>query len=262
MTRTICMYTIYTDSHNEMYDRFFVPSVPDSFELIAVEHGQDCPTGEYFAQGWAEAMLRKVETIREAIEHVRNTDGPDYFVFSDCDIQYFADVSAEIDEHMKTKDFVAMDDGILCFGFLGIRADSRSAFMWKWIAENVEKYGSDQDAGNVFIRKHERALRIGRFIPTFLQPPSIRRHTRAGPIRFGLFPRVKYFNYMHLGTSDPVWDGKVPIRVSDEQLDSMMMVHGNYTIGIENKIRLLETVSQLKADRESNKKPQSQQQSA
>ena len=53
------MYTCFTDSHKEMFERYFEPSVPDSFELIPAQFEQECTTGEYHSDGWIQAVSRK-----------------------------------------------------------------------------------------------------------------------------------------------------------------------------------------------------------
>ena len=242
------MYTCFTESHQEMLEKYFLPSVPDSFEISVNRFEQECMTGEHLSGGWAKAMSRKIEVVREAIDTVRNEDGRDYFVFSDCDIRFFADFSDDLADLMSRHDFIAMDDDIYCAGFMGIRADDRAAFMWEWAAENVEKYQCDQPTCNAFIENHQRSMKLDSFIPRILQTPKLKRHTRVGPIRFGMFPRLKYFNHMHLGAKEVIWDGKAPIEISDEQFDTMLMLHANFTRGVENKLRLLEEIGERKVN--------------
>ena len=249
MTTKTCMYTIYSDSHQEMFERFFLPSVPDSFELTARKFEQDCPTGEYYSEGWTKAVSRKIDVILDAVEHVRHSDGPDYFVFADCDIRFFTDIHDEIARLMEAYDFVAMDDDIFCAGFFAIRADDRAVLMWQWIRENIDRFGGDQKTCNAFLRKNQQSHKIARWLPRFLQPPSLQRHTRNEPIRCGLLPRFRFFNYMHLGTQNPVWDGTTPYTITDKQLDSMQLLHANFTLGIENKIKLLDEIGELKLKR-------------
>jgi|GEM_PF-2679767 len=242
----IKMYTYFSETHREMLDQFFLPSVPESFEVVVNRFDQRCSSGEYLSCGWVKAMAKKVEIIRGAIDSVRQSDGPDFFVYSDCDIRFFSDLSENITSMMSSYDYIAMDDEIYCHGFMAIRADDRAAFMWEWVAENIEKYQCDQPTGNAFIKEHERATKLNRWIPSVIQNQQTRRHMRVGPIRFGMFPRIQYFNYMHLGTNDPLWDGKRPINLSGEQLDKMMMMHANFTVGVENKLRMLEDIGQQK----------------
>jgi len=241
------MYTSYTESHREMFDRFFLPSVPDSFELTAEEFDQECATGEYHSDGWVRAVSRKIEVIRDAIDLARK-EGDDYFMFSDCDIRFFEDFEADVRRQMEGLDFIAMDDKIYCTGFMAIRADDRAAYMWEWAAENIEKYNCDQPTGNAYIRKHERWLGLGRMIPGMLRFSELGKRAASGPMRFGKFPRVEYFNHMHLGTASAVWDGESEIVITPEQFDRMRMMHANYTMGIANKIRLLEIIGGMKVE--------------
>lgn len=243
--RKVRMYTTYTESHGEMFERFFLPSVPDSLELISERFEQECPTGEYHSTGWVRAVGRKIEVIRRAIDLARR-DGDDYFMFSDCDIHFFSDIEPDITRRMKNFDFIAMDDDIYCTGFMAIRADDRAAFMWRWAAENLQAYGCDQPAGNAFIRKHERWIRLADFVPPAFRPGAFGRHAQAGAMRFGKLPRIEYFNFMHLGEDPSIWDGRTPVDITPDQLSQMRMMHANYTRGIANKIRLLEIICGMK----------------
>ncbi len=242
----IKMYTCFTDSHKEMFERYFQPSVPDSFELFPTQFEQECTTGEYHSDGWIQAVSRKVEVILGAIESVRNDDGPDYFVFSDCDIQFFSDLSGHIHELMQTYDFIAMDDNFYCTGFMGIHANDHAKFMWEWIGEHLAEYGCDQPAGNGFLKLHRKAHRAKKYLPRFMLPAKYRQHLMIPQMRVGMFPRIEYFNHMHLGTEPSEWDPNSPITFTDEQLGKMRMMHANFTMGIQNKIKLLEIVGEQK----------------
>lgn len=243
--KKIRMYSSYTDSHAEMFERFFEPTVPESFELCAFKFDQECPTGEYHSKGWVQAVARKIEVIRDGIERAIE-EGDDFIMFSDCDIQYFEDCAQDITRLMQYHDFIAQDDDVYCTGFMAIRCDDRARFMWKWCAENLEKYGCDQPTGNAFIKYHQRYTIRAKMLPKPLWFGAMKEHAEAGEMRFGKFPRMEYFNHMHLGTEPAVWDGESEIKVSPEQLSRMRMMHANYTQGIENKIKLLELFAELK----------------
>lgn len=245
--RKVRMYTTYTDSHLAMFERFFRPSVPESFELISHQCEQECPTGEYDSRGWARAVARKVDFIQEAID-LACREGDDYLVFSDCDIRFFEDVGADIAERMNHHDFLALDDNSLCTGFMAIRADDRARFMWEWVARKLPGFGCDQPTANAFIRGQERCARLFSLVPRLSRLGPLGRRTRHCAIRSGKLPRIEYFNHMHLGTEPSIWDGRTPIRISPDQLGRIRMVHANYTVGIANKERLLETVGGMKLD--------------
>jgi hypothetical protein len=244
MTR-LRMHVSYTESHRAMLDEYFLPSVPATLETITTRFEQECPSGEYHTEGWVKAVSRKLEVILAAIDDGQKR-GDEFFIFSDCDIQFFGDVAADLTARMRGLDFLAIDDGEFCTGFMVIRCDDRAKFMWREVAEALPRFPGDQSTTNDFLKRHHKALARARFIPPPLQPAKWREHTAAGPIRAGLMPRVEYFNYMHLGLEDRVWDGHRPIQIPPDMLARMRMVHANWTKGVDNKLRLLEEVRRLK----------------
>lgn len=239
------MHVSYTESHREMLEEYFLPSVPSSLETITTRFEQECPSGEYQTDGWVRAVSRKLEVILAAIDDGARR-GDEFFLFSDCDIQFFGDIAADLTRRMRGLDFLAIDDGEYCTGFMAIRCDDRARFMWRAVAEALPGFPGDQSATNDFLGRHRQILARTRFLPARLRPTAWRAHMAAGPIRAGLMPRVEYFNYMHLGLEDRVWDGERPVRVPPEMLARMRMMHANWTKGVDNKARLLEAVRRLK----------------
>jgi hypothetical protein len=82
------LYTIYTDSHKNLYENYFLKTIPNEFEIISTKVDQECATGEFYSDGWGKTCYRKVELFYKAC--LENMGG--LFVYSDVDIQFFGKI--------------------------------------------------------------------------------------------------------------------------------------------------------------------------
>ena len=82
------LYVIYTESHRNLYEDYFLKSLPNEFEIIPLEIPQECPTGEFYKEGWDKTCYRKVELFHKACEENQG----ELFAFSDVDIQFFGNI--------------------------------------------------------------------------------------------------------------------------------------------------------------------------
>lgn len=212
------IYTFYTDTHKKLYTNYFLPSVPDSFEVVVEHFPQECPSGNFHGDGWMNTMRRKVQYVIRAIEE--NMGG--WFIHSDCDIQFFGDFYEDIKKNLQGMDIVAMDDNMLCAGFFACRGSEKMLTMWNDIDDKLDAFANDQFAMNAAL----------------INTPGV---------CFKVLPRFKYFNYMHTVGKDKVWNSGMPIDISRNQLDSIMVHHANYTIGVQNKIEMMEMIKNGKA---------------
>ena len=104
--------TIYSDSHKELYQKYFLPSFNlylNKHELIPIKVAQK-GTGEYEAPGFDKTMMDKINSI------IDNLDVKDdrLLCYADCDVQFFGDIN--VNELMGKYDIVfQMDsDDIYC----------------------------------------------------------------------------------------------------------------------------------------------------
>jgi len=208
------MYTFYTDSHEVLYRDFFLPSVPESFEMVVEHFPQECPSGNFHGDGWMNTMTRKVDYVIRAIEENMN----DWFIHADCDIQFFGDFRSDILNHLDGLDIVAMDDNMLCAGFFACRGSEKMLNMWQEIRAKLDGFANDQFAFNAALV------------------------STTPVIRFKTLPRFTYFNYMHTVGNDKIWKSGMPIDISSSNLNRMLVHHANYTIGVDNKIKMMEMI--------------------
>ena len=54
------LYVIFTESHRKLYEDYFLKTLPNEFEWVPLEIPQECPTGEFYKEGWDKTCYRKV----------------------------------------------------------------------------------------------------------------------------------------------------------------------------------------------------------
>lgn len=127
------LYTIYTESHKEMYERYFLKTLPDEFELVSLEIPQEC-TGDFYSNGWDKTCYRKVELFLKVCEENMGST----FVFSDVDIQFFGKIKDVLVEELGDHDIACQNDtgNVYCSGFFICKANERTLNMFRAMIEN------------------------------------------------------------------------------------------------------------------------------
>lgn len=209
-------YTFYTDSHKPFLNSCLESYTKIHKNGINIQHfPQECATGEFHSEGWMTTMRKKVEYVLYSIE--QNKEG--WFVHTDIDTEYTQPVLEDLESRLENHDLVAMDDNMFCAGFFAMRVNPKTVRLWENVYEHLHRFKNDQIALNYWIRDMN--------------------------IRSAKLPRFEYFNYMHLWDRDTLWEGdedilRTKLREHSDQLESMRMVHANYIIGVDRKIRFLE----------------------
>jgi len=204
------LYTIYTPSHKIMFDNYFKPSlIEGEYELASETRDQECSTGSYYQEGWNLTTYRKVEYFIKIAEE--NIGG--IFVFSDVDIQFFGRTKETLLEELGDYDIAAQNDtfNCMCSGFFICRSNERTIEMFKSMKDKYGEYKEDQDALNK------------------------NRHIAKWKFLSG-----KFFTFGQLAGT--VWTGQDFITPKD-----ILMHHANWTMGVDNKIKLLEKVKEQMA---------------
>jgi len=206
------LLTFYSESHREMYERYFLASFQKhltGYELRAKRIEQISPTGEYESKGFDLTMLEKIEMI------IKNIDfSGEPFVYADCDVQFFGDISHDLGDSdiMFQQDYFSDN---YCAGFF-IAKQNKSVF--DFFVKVKETLTASMN-GVI----HDQAV--------------INRLIRFGyPINTSMLPSDKYWTAA-FATNGAIWDGQdinVPNRI--------IMHHANFTLGVKNKMALLEQV--------------------
>lgn len=192
-----------------MFEKYFQKSfnlhLGNDFNLVVDIRDQIVPEGKYFAKNWMEMMQQKIEVLIDAASK------DEYFVFADTDILFCDNLIDDFNDFKKSgldfsfqSNFNSADD--ICAGFFYCKSSDRAKkFLDKVLVETV-KYDEDQRAMN----------------------------KNKSSIQFNILPAT-YWSYGQVRKS--IWDN------NDFNFDwpkPLKIVHANYIIGVENKIKMLQ----------------------
>jgi hypothetical protein len=201
------LYTFFTDSHRGLLD-VFLDNFPfkEDIELCISWFPQECKDANFMSNGWNKTMYRKVKLIIQALDE---TPEDSWFVHSDCDIVLFDGWDDIYHRNKEDADMIIQDDySSLCAGFFFCKNNNKTRALWNSVLNGLDSFEHDQAAMNYFI-KTVPDLRVG------VLPPS-------------------YFTYGFFNKT--VWTGQ-EFNIPDAS--DLKMFHANWTVGTENKLKLL-----------------------
>ncbi len=201
------LYTIFSESHQILFDEFFSKTIPQEFELHTEAFEQVCESGEWYSKGWSAACKHKAEFFVKICEENLGES----FIFSDVDIQFFGDCKDRLITELGNSDIACPhgDDGY-CSGFFICRANERTLNMFRHMLNTFDKRHGDQYMLNKCI------------------------HMCKSKALSPLFYTIGQL-------SKKIWKPGDPVPIPDK----ILMHHANWTIGLDNKIALLKEVRQL-----------------
>ena len=128
------LYVIFTSSHRKLYEDYFLKTLPDEFELVPLEIPQECPSGEFYKEGWDKTCYRKVELFHKACAENQG----ELFAFSDVDIQFFGNVKETMIEELGDYDIACQNDtgNYYCSGFFICRGNESTLNMFSEMKKN------------------------------------------------------------------------------------------------------------------------------
>jgi hypothetical protein len=215
------LLTFYSDTHKELYEKFFVSSynkhLKESFELIDRHVIQISEKGTYGSKGFEETMFEKITLVVDNID----IDSDEPLVFADCDIQFFGDFKEDIINDLGDKDisFQANDDHNICAGFFICKQNKRTLNFFKEVKKRMLH---NMENGQLRRGVSDQSIMNQMF--------------REGKYKLGKLNPIKYFT-VAITNGPTQWNGgdfKVPKEV--------LMHHGNWTVGLENKFKIMEYV--------------------
>lgn len=205
------IYTFYTDSHDILLNKYFLPTVPDEFEVIVEKFPQDCESGNFMQSGWFDTMTKKVNYVLKSIEECWGGE----FIHADCDVQFFKPFKKDILSQLDDCDVAAQQDekNELCCGFFICKANKRT----KNLFEEVKRLMSNKTNDQVVLNSIKN------------------NYVKSKTLDHRYFSVVQYLQKEYI----PLWTPEIKIDIFDKNI---IMHHANWTIGVENKIKLLDTV--------------------
>lgn len=216
------LLTFYSDSHKELYETFFLDSyntyLKGSFDLKAKHIDQLSKSGDYGSQGFADTMFEKINHVIDNID--LNDSEP--MVFADCDIQFFEDFSETIINDLGSNNLMFQDDvACVCAGFFVCR-------------QNQLMLDFFNDVRNTLDTARERRIDDQQVINQFLNSG------KYSDYKIGKLSRDKYFTVAASNLGPRQWTGgefNVP--------DQILVHHGNWTVGLENKFKIMNYVKDV-----------------
>ena len=198
------VYTFFSDSHKEFYN-LFLESFPfeDDFDLEIKYFPQEC-------EGWSNTMKRKIDYILYSLEHTKENE---IFIHSDIDIVFYDKIKTDILNLMIGYDILFQRDNkdnsrSLCMGFFACVKNDKTVNFFKKIYTELHKYDNDQTAVNSLIKNSK--------------------------LKYGNLPS----GYYSVGVENGLWEGNDNIKIPEK----ILIHHANFTIGVENKIKLINLV--------------------
>jgi Nucleotide-diphospho-sugar transferase len=209
------IYTHFSDSHSEMYEKYFKSSLrrlytKEQVGISCCHHTQTTTEGMFMSHGWLDSMEIKLDVILKAIDENKNG----WFVFSDCDIQFLRPFINDVESELANVDIVCQNDcDSLCAGFFACKSNNNTLNLFKAIKQNFRHMVNDQVALNEL--KHL--------------------------VNYKLLDKQKYFtigNFFNNIDGTHNWDNVTSIEVPN----TILLHHANYVKGTDNKLKLLESV--------------------
>ena len=253
------LYTYYTPSHAIFKDRWFLPSLKDDYELALKEFAQVGNAKQQFGTfEFNKTMGLKVNLIIDAIKENWNN----LFLYSDIDVQFFHPTKDLILKAIKDRDMVIQLEscrGTLCPGFFAARGNKKNLKLWQDIRDELlrHKDKNDQDILNELLLDRASGFSIGKWKIFNIGKGFINRtkmilgkkkgYAFSNKALYGNPYNIKW-DYLPMTffcsghVLDKCWEPGMDFAVPAD----IVMHHANWTIGIENKIALLEYVRNSK----------------
>lgn len=154
------LYACFSPSHRILYDRFFAPTVPRSFDLHAwqIPHQHVTTANTYRSDCWEEALVDKVDWQIEACAENQGA----YVVFADVDLVFFGDpVPDLLSRRAHDMDFYFMEgrQGFNRFntGFFMMRCNAHTLKLLEDVRVELaaKRFRGDQEAMRRMIDRPE-----------------------------------------------------------------------------------------------------------
>jgi hypothetical protein len=221
------LLTIYSESHKCLLENHFLPSVPDEFDVVAVNSSQR-GSGHYEDEGFRHATQDKLVAILEMAEK-----SVEPFVYADCDIRFNPNLNmlGRINSLLEVgADIIAQRDwGAVCTGFMVIIPNDKNK---RYLKATIDYMELPQNS-NRLIDFHDQ-LAFNELYRSDLFPnvPRPKVHLVDGSSGFG------NLNHFKPGV---IWNPTDNFFANNHaSLVGQCLWHANFTVGVENKMFMLD----------------------
>lgn len=205
---------MYSDSHEILYQNYFLKSLPSEFEVNVIKVNQK-GSGAILSAGFYETMMEKIDFIIDNL----NNQKEELFLYSDADVQFFGNFKDQIIDELGDFDIAFQDDDAqLCLGFFICRKNKNTVLLFDRMKEIMDKrnYLRSQCTDQSYLKQ-------------VLSELCINYKKLSGA----------FFNIAQV--THKIWNGEL-VNVPK----NILVHHANFTVGIDNKVKLLNMVkSQL-----------------
>ncbi len=190
-----------------MLHDLFIESVTRTNPNIVVQSDliDQFGTGIFMDNGWERSMTNKLDQIIKACETEK------IFIHSDSDVYFFGDIEEKILEELGDFDIAFQDDGHvgLCMGFFICKPNKKILQLFRSVKSVLSEFqGHDQNALNSIIA--------------------------SSGVKYKKLSHLFYNYGQKHGTT---WNGE------DFDVDpDILILHANWVIGVENKLKLISLV--------------------
>ena len=202
------IFTFFSESHRKLH-KLFLESLEKTNPNIQIHSDviAQSGTGIFMDKGWENSMSDKLDQI------IGSCEFGEIFIHSDSDVYFFNSIEEKILEELGDFDIAFQDDGHvgLCMGFFICRPNSNVINLFKSVKSILNEFnGHDQNALN-----------------SIIDSSGVKYKKLSG----------LFFNYGQ--KYGKVWDGE------DFDIDpDILILHANWVIGVENKIKMISLVQQ------------------
>ena len=221
------IYTVFTESHYEMFKDYFIKSFPfeTELELVVKFKPQVCKSSEFHSEGWRDTMMYKVQCFIDAAYETK--DG-EYFIFSDPDIQFFKPFYKDLLNQVQGFDAAFQNDyiGGVNTGFFIMKSTPNTRAFLQTVKGNLHLFPEEQVCFNHL---------IGRFA----EYPKIAFNAK--------FLTKEYWTYGEIAMQRPRngqpmshWDGVEEFNIPK----NIIIHHANWVKCFKDKIKIMDVVKQ------------------
>lgn len=220
------LLTVYSKTHECLFLDHFSPSIPLNFDVVAVNTTQR-GSGSYEDEGFRHATLDKLHVILDTIK-----SSVDPFVYADCDIRFNPNLSVHerVMSLLNTNaDIVAQRDwGSVCTGFMIIKPNEKTKHYFKSV---IEYMNLPQNSHRIFDFHDQSAFNELYRSSLFL---NIERP------KINLIDASTGFGNLNHFLPGVIWEPTNSFfKTNHASLVGQCLWHANFTVGVKNKILML-----------------------
>lgn len=205
------LFTAYSDSHAQLFDKHFLPS----FQQTGLDKKWELETfhldrigGTFGTVTFNARMMEIMIAFREVLKRIPGQT----VITCGCDIRFYQDFTDEVLVEMKKHELVSIDDnyGLACCDFFAFKVSPRIISLYDWVIQNDRMFTNNEFTFNHGI------MELG-------------IHLKMLPIEFYT---------VGLTNGGNVWLPGDPVNPPTD----MKLHHANFTLGVEDKMALLDSV--------------------